>query len=162
MTLLHNEELNRREGKEILVQSPTRLRTSEAAIGQFMMQELSSKVPSNHLCYIWILWFLSAVLRTLLLKVTTVAVPVPVAARSTAANLLPSWVRIPMGAWMFVCCVLSGRGLCDELNTRPGESYRLWRVVVYYHETSWYEEAIARAGLQSQRNKQQTTVSVVL
>ena len=27
------------------------------------------------------------------------------------------------------CCVLSGRGLCDELITRPEESYRLWRVV---------------------------------
>jgi hypothetical protein len=23
------------------------------------------------------------------------------------------------------CCVLSGRGLCDELITRPEESYRL-------------------------------------
>ena len=23
------------------------------------------------------------------------------------------------------CCVLSGRGVCDELITRPGESYRL-------------------------------------
>ena len=34
---------------------------------------------------------------------------------------------------MFVCCecfVLSGRGLCDELITRPEESYRLWCVVV--------------------------------
>jgi hypothetical protein len=27
------------------------------------------------------------------------------------------------------CCVLSGRGLCDELITRPEESYRLWYVV---------------------------------
>jgi hypothetical protein len=27
------------------------------------------------------------------------------------------------------CCVLSGRGLCDELITRPEESYRLWCVV---------------------------------
>ena len=27
-------------------------------------------------------------------------------------------------------CVLSGRGLCDELITRPEESYRLWCVVV--------------------------------
>jgi hypothetical protein len=34
---------------------------------------------------------------------------------------------------MFVCCeccVLSGRGLCDELITRPEESYQLRRVVV--------------------------------
>jgi len=40
---------------------------------------------------------------------------------------------------MFVCCeycVLSGRGLCDELITRPEESYRLWCVVVCDLETS--------------------------
>ena len=28
------------------------------------------------------------------------------------------------------CCVLSGRGLCDEPTTRPEESYRLWCVFV--------------------------------
>ena len=59
--------------------------------------------------------------------------------RSAAARLLRSWVRIPPGAWMFVCCecfVLSGRGLCDELITRPEESYRLWCVVVCDLETS--------------------------
>jgi hypothetical protein len=49
-----------------------------------------------------------------------------------------------------VCIVLSGRGLCDELITRPNESYRLWHVVVCDQET-FDEEAIARAGLQSQR-----------
>ena len=40
---------------------------------------------------------------------------------------------------MFVCCeccVLSGRGLCDGLITRPEESYRLWCVVVCDLETS--------------------------
>jgi hypothetical protein len=26
------------------------------------------------------------------------------------------------------CVLLSGTGLCDELITRPGESYRLWCV----------------------------------
>jgi len=34
---------------------------------------------------------------------------------------------------MFVCCercVLSGRGLCDELITHPEVSYRLWCVIV--------------------------------
>ena len=44
---------------------------------------------------------------------------------SAAARLLRLWVRIPPGAWVFVCCkycVLSGRGLCDELITRPEES----------------------------------------
>ena len=53
--------------------------------------------------------------------------------RSAAPRLLRSWVRIPPRAWMFVCCeccVLSGRGLCDELITRPEESYRLCCVVV--------------------------------
>ena len=59
--------------------------------------------------------------------------------RPQAAHLLRSWVRIPPGAWIFVCCecrVLSGRGLCDELITRPEESYRLWCVVVCDLETS--------------------------
>jgi len=40
---------------------------------------------------------------------------------------------------MFVCCdccVLSGRDLCDGLITRPGESYRLWRVIECDQETS--------------------------
>ena len=35
------------------------------------------------------------------------------------------------------CCVLSGRGLCDELITRPEESYRLRCVVVFDLEISW-------------------------
>ena len=59
--------------------------------------------------------------------------------RSAAACLLRSWVRIPPGAWIFVCCecrALSGRGLCDKLITRPEESYRLCCVVVCDLETS--------------------------
>ena len=53
--------------------------------------------------------------------------------RSSAARLLRLWVRIPPGTWTFVCCeccVLSGRGLCDGLVTRPEESYQMWRIVV--------------------------------
>jgi hypothetical protein len=56
-----------------------------------------------------------------------------------AARLLRSWVQIPPGSWIFVCCecrVLSGRGLGDELITRPEESYRLCCVVVCDLETS--------------------------
>ena len=59
--------------------------------------------------------------------------------RPAAARLLRSWFRIPPVAWIFVCCecrVLSGRGLCDELITRPEESYRLCCVVVCDLETS--------------------------
>jgi hypothetical protein len=59
--------------------------------------------------------------------------------RPQAAHLLISWVRIYPGAGIFVCCecrVLSGRGLCDELITRTGESYRLCCVVVCDLETS--------------------------
>ena len=56
-----------------------------------------------------------------------------------AACLLRTWVRIPRGTWKFVCCeccMLSGRSPCDELITRPVESYRLWCVVVCDLETS--------------------------
>ena len=58
---------------------------------------------------------------------------------STAARLLGLWVRIPPVAWVSVCiecCVLSGRGLCDELITRPEKFYRLWCVVACDLETS--------------------------
>ena len=64
--------------------------------------------------------------------------------RSVAARLLRSWVWIPPVAWIFVCCeccVLSGTGLCDELITRPEESYRLWCVVVCDLETSRMRKA---------------------
>ena len=40
--------------------------------------------------------------------------------------------------------MLSGRGLCAGLITRPEESYRLWCVVVCDQETSKNEEAKAR------------------
>ena len=64
---------------------------------------------------------------------------------------------------MFVCCeccVLSGRGLCDELITRPEESYRLWSVVVCDLETSRKRKALAHWGLscQKQRNKHEGLV----
>jgi hypothetical protein len=69
--------------------------------------------------------------------------PVPVAARSKAwvCSLSPPEIAgsNPTGAWMSVycdCCVLSGRGLCEELITRPVESYPLWCIVVCDLETS--------------------------
>ena len=67
--------------------------------------------------------------------------PVPVATRSKGpwpAEIVGS--NPAGGAWIYLCCefcLLSGRGLYDELITRPEESYRLWCVVVFGLETSW-------------------------
>jgi hypothetical protein len=59
----------------------------------------------------------------------------PVAARSKAwvcgRSLAGKVGSNPAGAWMSgscECCVLSGRGLCVGLITRPEESYRVWCV----------------------------------
>ena len=49
--------------------------------------------------------------------------------------------------------MLSGRGLCDELITRPEESYRVWCVVVYDLENIKNEEAMTRVGSQRHRKK---------
>jgi hypothetical protein len=60
--------------------------------------------------------------------------------RSAAACLLRLWVRIPSGAWMILCCefcVLSDRGLYNELIALPEESYLLWCVVMCDLEASW-------------------------
>jgi hypothetical protein len=68
--------------------------------------------------------------------------PVPIAARSKArvcGRSPPEIVGSNPTRYMSVsrvCCVLSGRGLCDELIARPEKSYRLWCVVVYDLETS--------------------------
>ena len=66
--------------------------------------------------------------------------PIPVAEKSKARSaydpLLGLRVRMPPGAWLKVscdCCVLSGRGLCDGLNTRPEECVC---VTECYHEAS--------------------------
>ena len=57
---------------------------------------------------------------------------------------------------MFVyceCCLLSGRGLCDELIIRPEESYRLWCVVVSDLETSRMRRPWPTCGLLCQIKK---------
>jgi hypothetical protein len=85
-------------------------------------------------------------------------VPVPVAARSKA------WVcgRSPaeiVGSnatgGMDVCLlrVLSGRGLCDGLITRPEESYRLSCVFVCDLETSWMRRPWPTGGCCGKTNK---------
>ena len=75
--------------------------------------------------------------------------------RSEAAGHLRLWVRIPPGAWMsvcFECCVLSGRGLCYELITRPEKSCRLWCVVVCDLETSWMRRLWPNKGCRPKNN----------
>jgi hypothetical protein len=77
----------------------------------------------------------------------------PRSLKSVAARQLRLWGRIPPGVWMFVCCELSGRGICDELITRPEESYRLWCVAVCDPETN-KTEAMVRVRSQRHRKKQ--------
>jgi hypothetical protein len=73
---------------------------------------------------------------------TVVLTPIPMAARSKALVCGRSPAEIVgSNSTGFTdvcseCCVLSGRGLCDELITRPEESYRLWCVVACDLETS--------------------------
>jgi hypothetical protein len=57
---------------------------------------------------------------------------------------------------MFVCCeccVLSGRGLCGELITRPEEAYRLWCVVVCDLRNLKIEEAMIRSWVAAPHKK---------
>jgi len=57
---------------------------------------------------------------------------------------------------MFVyceCCVLSGRGFCDELITHPEESYRLWCTVACDLENLKNEETMTRVGSQRHSKK---------
>jgi len=85
-------------------------------------------------------------------------VPIPVAAR-----LVRLWVRNPPGVWMsvcFKCCVLSGTDICDELITRPEESYRVWRVVVCDLETSWLTRPWPNGGCCA-KNKIRVSVTLI-
>jgi hypothetical protein len=54
------------------------------------------------------------------------------------------------------CCVLSGRGLCNELITRPEESYRLWCVVVCDLETSRMRRPWPALGRSATKKQKQT------
>ena len=49
--------------------------------------------------------------------------------------------------------MLSGRGLCDELITRPEEFYQLWCFVVCDLENLKNEEAMTRVGSQRHSTK---------
>jgi len=51
------------------------------------------------------------------------------------------------------CCVLLGRGLCDELITWPEESYRLWCVVLCDLGTSWMRRPWSALGHKKERKR---------
>ena len=55
--------------------------------------------------------------------------------------------------------MLSDRGLCDELITRPEESYRLWCVVCDL-ENLKNEEAMTRVGSQRHGKKKKIVVYI--
>jgi len=57
------------------------------------------------------------------------------------------------------CCLLSGRGLSDELITHPEESYRLWCVVVCDLGNLKNKEAMTRVGSQRHRKKKSQQVT---
>ena len=112
--------------------------------------------PSNHdtLFVFWILRNLSILFKPV--KCTNGRSEWPRGLRRgfVAARLLGLWFRIPPGSWKSVCSecrVLSGRGLCDELITRPEESYRLQCVVVCVLETSWMRRPWPSGGLLSKK-----------
>jgi hypothetical protein len=92
------------------------------------------------------IYLLSPVMRLQVFYLTTLSVagfiwlrcrfrwPYDLRRWTVAARLLALRFRIPPGSWKSVSCecsVLSGRGLCVGLITRPEESYSLWRVWVW-------------------------------
>jgi hypothetical protein len=84
-------------------------------------------------------------------------VPVPVAARSKelVCGRLPAEIvgLNPTGGMdIRLLCVLSGWGFCEELITRPEESYQFWCVVVWSRNLK-NEEAMTRVSLQRHSKK---------
>jgi hypothetical protein len=95
-----------------------------------------------------------------LLKIRYLLVPVATQSKAWVCGRSPAemWVWIPLGAWLFVCgkcCVLLGRGLRNELITRPEESYWLWCIIVCDLETSRMRRpwpALGRSTIAKQKN----------
>ena len=59
------------------------------------------------------------------------------------------------------CCVLSGRGLYDELIIPPEESYRLWPVVMCDLETSWMRRPWPTGAVAPKINIKKQTCSLI-
>jgi len=78
--------------------------------------------------------------------------------RSVVTHLLRLWLQILPGAWVSACCeccLLSARGLCDELITHPEESF--WLVCCLVQSRNLInEETIAHVRPQCQKKKKQS------
>jgi len=89
------------------------------------------------LCTRW-KWVVSITLRLAYCRKNCIPLPpnAPPPRGSAVSRLLGLPVRIlPEGtnvSLLWFLCVLYGRGLCDRPITRPEESYRLWRVSVWW------------------------------
>jgi len=78
--------------------------------------------------------------------------------------LLRLWVRIPLGAWMSVCCeccAFSGRDLCDELITHSVESYRVLCVMCVIQKPQEWGGHGPRWVATPQERKIQTNMPIV-
>ena len=84
---------------------------------------LHLKIMLFKVSYYWLIWKLDCFIRRC-------RWPCRLRHGSAASRLMGVRVRILPSAWISVsceCCVLSVRGLCDDLITLPMESYRLWQ-----------------------------------
>jgi hypothetical protein len=59
------------------------------------------------------------------------------------------------------CCVLSGRGLCDGLITRPEESYQVGCLNEYDREATKKDEVTLHPGIYYRRKNEKKIFSVV-
>ena len=101
---------------------------------------------NNQCCYIV---YLVGMYIYYIYFVSVNSVPISVAAWSKAricgsspAGIASSSPSRWHGCVSCECCVLSGRGLCIELITRPEECYRVWCVWVWFRNLN-SEEALA-------------------
>jgi len=60
------------------------------------------------------------------------------------------------------CCVLPGRGLCDELIARPEESYWLLCVFVCDLETSWIRMLLPTGGMSRKKKEKRKEMKHLL
>ena len=114
------------------------------------------KFIAGHVIFWTYTIFLGVVLSGLNIYIGRSQWPRDLRRRSAAARLLGLCVQIPPGSWMSVCCeccVMSGRGFCDELITRPEESYRRWCVILCDLETSRMRRPWPTGGCRA-KNKQ--------